>query len=109
VRQGRYAIIGTGAVGGLYGARLARAGFDVHFLLRSDFEHVRRQTVPDEIPITQSAVPVRQANQVLLQLASAGAQAQRANAETAAWAARPCLERRWPGPIRLKTAAGSKG
>ncbi len=38
----RYAIIGTGAVGGFYGARLARAGLDVHFLLHSDFDHVRR-------------------------------------------------------------------
>jgi 2-dehydropantoate 2-reductase len=36
-----YAVIGTGAVGGLYGARLQRAGAEVHFLLRSDFEHVR--------------------------------------------------------------------
>ena len=36
-----YAIIGTGAVGGFYGGRLARAGLDVHFLLRSDYEHVR--------------------------------------------------------------------
>lgn len=38
----RYAIIGTGAVGGFYGGLLARAGFDVHFLLHSDLEHVRR-------------------------------------------------------------------
>jgi 2-dehydropantoate 2-reductase len=37
----RYAILGTGALGGFYGARLARAGLDVHFLLHSDFEHVR--------------------------------------------------------------------
>ena len=37
-----YAIIGTGALGGFYGARLHRAGMDVHFLLRSDHEHVRR-------------------------------------------------------------------
>jgi 2-dehydropantoate 2-reductase len=36
-----YAIIGTGAVGGFYGARLSRAGFDVHFLARSDYEHIR--------------------------------------------------------------------
>ncbi len=36
-----YAIIGSGAVGGLYGAMLARAGHDVHFLLHSDYEHVR--------------------------------------------------------------------
>jgi 2-dehydropantoate 2-reductase len=41
VSDTRYAIIGTGAVGGFYGARLARAGCEVHFLLRSDFEHVR--------------------------------------------------------------------
>lgn len=37
----RYAIIGTGAIGGFYGGRLARAGFDVHFLLHSDYEYVR--------------------------------------------------------------------
>ena len=37
----RYAVIGTGAVGGFYGARLARAGRDVHFLLHSDYDHVR--------------------------------------------------------------------
>jgi 2-dehydropantoate 2-reductase len=37
----RYAILGTGALGGFYGARLARAGLDVHFLLHSDFAHVR--------------------------------------------------------------------
>ncbi|WP_205350828.1 putative 2-dehydropantoate 2-reductase [Pseudomonas fluorescens] len=30
-------IIGTGAIGGFYGVMLARAGFDVHFLLRSEF------------------------------------------------------------------------
>lgn len=36
-----YAIIGTGALGGYYGGCLARAGCDVHFLLRSDYEHVR--------------------------------------------------------------------
>jgi 2-dehydropantoate 2-reductase len=37
----RYAVIGTGAIGGYYGARLQQAGFEVHFLLRSDYEHVR--------------------------------------------------------------------
>ena len=37
----RYAVIGTGAVGGFYGARLARAGRDVHFLLHGDYDHVR--------------------------------------------------------------------
>lgn len=37
-----YAILGTGALGGYYGARLAHAGFDVHFLLHNDYEHVKR-------------------------------------------------------------------
>jgi 2-dehydropantoate 2-reductase len=36
-----YAIIGTGALGGYYGARLHHAGADVHFLLHSDYDHVR--------------------------------------------------------------------
>jgi len=38
----RYAIIGTGAVGGYFGGRLAHAGHDVHFLLHSDYDHVLR-------------------------------------------------------------------
>jgi len=37
-----YAIIGTGAVGALYGARLQRSGREVHFLLHRDFNHVRQ-------------------------------------------------------------------
>lgn len=36
-----YAIVGSGAVGGYYGARLAHAGCDAHFLLHSDYEHAR--------------------------------------------------------------------
>ncbi|HSZ59103.1 MAG TPA: 2-dehydropantoate 2-reductase [Tepidisphaeraceae bacterium] len=35
------AIVGAGAVGGYYGARLAEHGHDVHFLLRSDYETVK--------------------------------------------------------------------
>lgn len=35
-----YAILGTGALGGFYGARLQRTGLDVHFLLHSDYQHV---------------------------------------------------------------------
>ncbi|NWK56681.1 2-dehydropantoate 2-reductase [Verrucomicrobiaceae bacterium N1E253] len=38
----RIAVVGAGAVGGYYGARLAQAGQDVTFLLRSDYEHVRQ-------------------------------------------------------------------
>jgi len=36
----RIGIIGTGAIGGYYGVMLARAGFDVHFLLRSEYAAV---------------------------------------------------------------------
>lgn len=36
-----YAILGTGAIGGLYGARLHAAGFPVRFLLHRDYEQVR--------------------------------------------------------------------
>lgn len=38
-----FAIIGTGAVGGYYGGLLCRHGFDVHFLLHSDFAHVKEK------------------------------------------------------------------
>ncbi len=41
-RTMKVAIIGTGAVGGYYGALLAKNGLDVHFLVHSDFEHVRK-------------------------------------------------------------------
>ena len=37
-----YAVIGAGAVGGYYGALLQRSGKDVHFLLHSDYDHVKR-------------------------------------------------------------------
>ncbi|KHT62222.1 hypothetical protein RJ45_18890 [Photobacterium gaetbulicola] len=36
-----YAVIGTGAIGGYYGARLHHGGFDVHFLLNSDYHFVQ--------------------------------------------------------------------
>lgn len=37
----RFAVVGSGAVGGYYGALLAKAGFDVHFLFNSDYHHVK--------------------------------------------------------------------
>ena len=37
----KYAIIGTGAIGGYYGARLAQSGQEVHFLLHSDYDYVK--------------------------------------------------------------------
>jgi 2-dehydropantoate 2-reductase len=38
----KIAIVGSGAVGGYYGARLAQHGHQVHFLLRSDFQAVQQ-------------------------------------------------------------------
>jgi 2-dehydropantoate 2-reductase len=38
----RYAVVGSGAVGGFYGIRLAHAGAPVQFLVRHDAEQVRR-------------------------------------------------------------------
>ena len=37
----RYAVIGTGGIGGYYGAKLAKSGKEVHFLLRSAYEQVK--------------------------------------------------------------------
>ncbi|MBI1369454.1 MAG: putative 2-dehydropantoate 2-reductase [Planctomycetes bacterium] len=45
-----YAIIGTGALGGYYGARLACADVPVHFLLHSDFAHVKAHGLRVESP-----------------------------------------------------------
>ena len=41
----KYAIIGTGAIGGYYGGKLANAGFDVHFLLHNDYDYVRQHGI----------------------------------------------------------------
>lgn len=41
----KIAVVGCGAVGSFYGAKLCRDGHDVHFLLRSDYETVRRKGV----------------------------------------------------------------
>jgi 2-dehydropantoate 2-reductase len=38
----RIAVVGAGAIGLYYGGKLARFGRDVHFLVRSDFEAVRK-------------------------------------------------------------------
>ena len=37
-----YSVVGTGAIGGFYGGRLAHAGRTVRFLLHSDYEYVRQ-------------------------------------------------------------------
>lgn len=41
----KIAVVGCGAVGSYYGAMLCRAGQEVHFLLRSDYEAVRHNGV----------------------------------------------------------------
>lgn len=41
----KVAIVGCGALGSYYGARLCRAGHETHFLLRSDFEAVAQNGV----------------------------------------------------------------
>src|SRR5882672_11092838 len=46
----KIAVVGCGAVGSYYGAKLCRAGDDVHFLLRTDFDVVRRQGVSIQSP-----------------------------------------------------------
>lgn len=52
-----YAIIGTGALGGYYGACLQRVGLDVHFLLHSDYEQVREQGLVVESPKGNFTLP----------------------------------------------------
>ena len=46
----KIAVVGCGAVGSFYGAKLAYAGETVHFLLRSDFSHVRRHGIQIQSP-----------------------------------------------------------
>jgi 2-dehydropantoate 2-reductase len=41
----KIAVVGCGAVGSFYGARLGHSGQEMHFLLRSDYETVRRKGV----------------------------------------------------------------
>ena len=43
-------VVGCGALGSFYGARLWQAGHDVHFLLRSDYDVVREHGVQVESP-----------------------------------------------------------
>jgi 2-dehydropantoate 2-reductase len=43
MKQDRILIIGTGAIGGFYGALLAKAGADVSVVCRSDYDTVKKQ------------------------------------------------------------------
>lgn len=55
-----YAILGTGALGGLYGGLLARAGRDVHFLLKSDYAHVSQNGLRVDSPLGDFHLPTVQ-------------------------------------------------
>ncbi len=46
-----YAVLGTGALGGLYGGLLANSGLDVHFLMRSDYAYVREHGLRVDTPL----------------------------------------------------------
>src|SRR5687767_12064328 len=46
----KIAVVGCGAIGSYYGAKLHRAGDEVHFLLRSDYDVVRRNGVSIQSP-----------------------------------------------------------
>ncbi len=41
----KVSVVGCGAVGSFYGAKLCRAGHETHFLLRSDYEEARRHGI----------------------------------------------------------------
>lgn len=41
MKQLKYGVIGSGAIGGYYGGKLTKAGRDVHFLFHSDYEYVK--------------------------------------------------------------------
>ena len=46
----KIAVVGCGALGSFYGARLSRDGHETHFLLRSDFDVVRKRGVSVHSP-----------------------------------------------------------
>lgn len=52
-----YAILGTGALSGYYGACLQRSSKDVHFLLHSDYEYVCKHGLVVESPDGDFTLP----------------------------------------------------
>jgi 2-dehydropantoate 2-reductase len=57
MKRQKYAIIGTGALGGLYGGMLANSGFDVHFLVHNDYQYVSQHGLTVESPLGDFHVP----------------------------------------------------
>ena len=76
----KYGIIGTGAIGGYYGAKLAHAGQEVHFLLHRDYEYVKQHGLQvdscdgsfhlDNVNVYQHAEDMPQCDVVLVGLKS---------------------------------------
>jgi 2-dehydropantoate 2-reductase len=76
------AIVGAGALGGYYGGRLARHGFDVHMLLRSDYQDVRERGLrvrsvsgdfslaPDQLHVYNDAAAMPKVDLVIVTLKS---------------------------------------
>ena len=76
----KYGIIGTGAIGGYYGAKLAHAGQEVYFLLHRDYEYVKQHGLQvdscdgsfhlDNVNVYQHAEDMPQCDVVLVGLKS---------------------------------------
>ncbi len=60
VNRRRYGILGSGAVGSVYGSRLWQAGHPMKFLLRTDLEAGRRQGLRVDSPWGDVTVPASQ-------------------------------------------------
>lgn len=45
-----YTVLGTGAVGGYYGAMLQKGGIEVNFLARSDYDHIKSKGLTIDSP-----------------------------------------------------------
>ncbi len=64
----KYAILGVGGLGGFYGARLQRAGLEVHYLLHSDYDYVRQYGLKIESVDGDFALPQVNAYQSVQQM-----------------------------------------
>src|SRR5258708_19217031 len=58
----RIAIVGAGAIGSYYGARLVQGGHDVHFLLRSDYDAVMHSGMTIKSCAGDFSLPARNLN-----------------------------------------------
>lgn len=76
----RYGVIGTGAIGGFYGAKLAHSGREVHFLFHKDYAYVKENGLQvdscdgsfhlDDVHAYQSTKDMPQCDVVLVGLKS---------------------------------------